>query len=61
MVGFAVSKKVAANVQLIQTSTLNIKHKTQMVHMPKVALQAIFFYWRKPKPQANFNPEIQTS
>lgn len=46
MVGFAVSKKVAANVQLIQTSTLNIKHKTQMVHMPKVALQAIFFTGR---------------
>lgn len=44
MVGFAVSKKVAANVQLIQTSTLNIKHKTQMVHMPKVALQANFFF-----------------
>jgi hypothetical protein len=47
MVGFAVSKKVAANVQLIQTSTLNIKHKTQMVRMPKLALQAIFFYWTK--------------
>jgi hypothetical protein len=49
MVGFAVSKKVAANVQLIQTSTLNIKHKTQMVHMPKVALQAIFFLLEEAK------------
>jgi hypothetical protein len=49
MVGFTVSKKVAANVQLIQTSTLNIKHKTQMVRMPKLALQAIFFLLEEAK------------
>ena len=51
-------KKVTANVQLMKTSTLNIKHNTwkpsersyTKVHMPKAALQANLFCWRKPKP-----------